>query len=174
VWKLNAVENSEAWNEHLICLSLGSNILPEANLPCAVGLLRQVFKVKAVSMAWETPAIGTSGPNFLNAAVLAYTQFASEKIIKSILLQIETQLGRIRSEDKFAPRPIDIDILIFDTNVIEPHLWKLAHLAIPVAEVLPDLETAGNEESLVQIAKELADTTGILPRPDVLPGMKSL
>ena len=55
---------------HQVYLSLGSNIQPEVNLPRAVELLQEYGKFIKVSRAWESEAVGSDGPNFLNACVL--------------------------------------------------------------------------------------------------------
>jgi hypothetical protein len=65
---------------------------------------------------------------------------------------------------------IDIDLLLFDGEVLEPDLWAQAHPSVPVAEILPDLACASSGETLAQAARRQATTTPIRPRPEVLPG----
>lgn len=150
------------------CLSLGSNIDPAENLNAAVELLREEMTVLAVSRAWRTPAVGTRGPDFLNAAVLVITHHQPETLKLKILRKIEDRLGRVRTEDKFAPRTIDIDIVVCDEQIIDTDLWTFAHLALPVSELLPDLYHPQSKKSLEQIARQLAYDTGISPCPDIL------
>jgi len=61
------------------CLLLGSNITPEHNLPRAMELLRHHVEVSRASRVWETPAVGSAGPNFLNAAILVRTRMEPEQ-----------------------------------------------------------------------------------------------
>jgi 2-amino-4-hydroxy-6-hydroxymethyldihydropteridine diphosphokinase len=61
------------------CLLLGSNIAPEQNLPKAIALLRHYVEVADTSKVWETPAVGSSGANFLNAAVMVRTHLKPEQ-----------------------------------------------------------------------------------------------
>jgi 7,8-dihydro-6-hydroxymethylpterin-pyrophosphokinase len=84
------------------------------------------------------------------------------------LRQIEARLGSIRTEDKFAPRTIDIDIVVYGDQVIDPGLWRYAHLAQPVAELLPDLVNPTNGQTLEQIAERLRPIAGIQPCPEML------
>lgn len=119
------------------CLLLGSNIAPEVNIPRAVQLLRQYVEVTEISKVWETPAVGTNGPNFLNAAVLVQTHLKPEQLKNQVLQTIEMHLGRVRTADKFASRPIDIDLIAWECNVTDPEVWQFAHVAVPVSEVLP-------------------------------------
>ncbi len=64
--------------EHQVCLLLGSNIRPEHNLPLAVDQLQKTLTILRISRAWETPPVGSTGPNFLNAAILAETSLNQE------------------------------------------------------------------------------------------------
>lgn len=88
---------------HSVYLSLGSNVEPEANLPKAIELLSQYGRVQAVSDAWESLAVGSSGPNFLNASVHLLTDIEPSELKSRVARPIETALGRVRTEDKNAP-----------------------------------------------------------------------
>ena len=151
-----------------VCLGLGSNINPETNIPRAITLLRQFLILESISRAWDTPPVGTSGPNFVNAALLTYTDLTLENFKNEIIRPIEAQLGRIRSQNKNAPRTIDIDVLIWDQQILEPLIWEEAYLAVPVAELLPDLKSQDSEGNLKHTAQRLASMSNIVPRPDIL------
>jgi 2-amino-4-hydroxy-6-hydroxymethyldihydropteridine diphosphokinase len=153
-----------------VCLGLGSNIDPQEHLPRALELLSKYAAIEAVSTAWETPAVGNHGPDFLNAAVLVRTPLPPELLKSQVIRHIEKELGRVRTANKNAPRTIDIDILLVDHQVIDPDLWTQAYLAVPVAELLPDYPSGERGETLAQVAHRLAQITSIRPRPDVLPG----
>jgi 2-amino-4-hydroxy-6-hydroxymethyldihydropteridine diphosphokinase len=151
---------------HQACLLLGSNIQPERNLPQAVHLLQQDLAILQVSSVWETPAVGSTGPDFLNAALLAETSLDEKTLKDKILRPLETRLGRIRSADKNAPRTIDLDLIIFDGRLLDPTLWRYAHRAVPVAEVLPGFTDNGGK-NLRDAAAQLASSSSIRLRPDV-------
>jgi 2-amino-4-hydroxy-6-hydroxymethyldihydropteridine diphosphokinase len=152
--------------EHQICLLLGSNIQPEKNLALGVGLLHSKVKIPRVSSVWETPAVGSPGPNFLNMALLVLTTLDAELFKEKVIRPLETQLGRVRSADKNAPRTIDIDIILFDNQLLDPNLWRFAHRAVPVAEILPDYRS-DRGELLKEAASRLAETTRIRLQPDL-------
>jgi 2-amino-4-hydroxy-6-hydroxymethyldihydropteridine diphosphokinase len=153
--------------EHCIYISLGSNIRPEENLPRSVVMLRKYGQVEAVSTVWETAPVGTTGPSFLNAAVLLQV-FVPPMILKSLILRrIEYEMGRIRTFNKYAPRPIDLDILIADGQIVEAAIWTRAHLAVPLAEILPNLIQPELGKNLAQIAQELFNPEEIHPRFDI-------
>ena len=129
--------------------------------------LIQHVSIEAVSQVWETPPAGTRGPNFLNAAVLVRTQL-SPGLLKSLVLRpIEAQMGRIRTWNKYAPRTIDLDIVIFDGQVLDTKLWTQAFIAVPLAELLPDFPGPNGKESLQEIAQHLARSTPLQLRPEV-------
>ena len=153
--------------EHQICLLLGSNIQPEKNLALGVGLLHSKVKIIRVSSVWETTSVGSSGPNFLNMALLVSTALDAVLFKEQVIRPLEMQLGRVRSADKNAPRTIDIDIIIFDGLLLDPNLWRFAHRAVPVAEILPDYRS-DDGDLLKDVASRLTETTQIRLMPDVL------
>jgi 2-amino-4-hydroxy-6-hydroxymethyldihydropteridine diphosphokinase len=153
--------------EHIIYLSLGSNIRPEANIPRSVIMLNKFGKVIASSTVWETTPVGTAGPRFLNAVVLLQAIYPPALLKSLALRRIEIEMGRVRTFNKYAPRPIDIDILIADGLIIEPGLWSRAHLAVPLAELLPELSHPESGLKLAQIAHDLQRPEAIRPCPEV-------
>lgn len=157
---MNAIENKS----HQVYLGLGSNISPEINIPRALNLLQEYVHLESLSSIWETPPVGSVGPNFLNAVALVTTAMAEDKLRTAVLRAIEAQLGRIRTGDQNAPRTIDLDILIYDGRILDENIWTQAHLALPLSELLPDLRHAGNGQSIVQIARELARSTSMRKR----------
>jgi len=153
--------------EHCIYISLGSNIQPEKNLPHATVMLKKFGQVVACSTVWETAPVGTTGPSFLNAVVLLQANHPPALLKSMVLRRIEFEMGRIRTFNKYAPRPIDLDILIADGLVIEPGLWSRAHLAIPLAELLPNLVHPESGERLEVIAELLYKPETIRARKDI-------
>ncbi len=151
---------------HQACLLLGSNIQPEYNLPHAIDQLRDQITILRISSVWETPAVGSPGPDFLNAALLAETPLDEKTLKSQVLLPLEARMGRVRSADKNAPRTIDLDLVIFDSRLLDATLWRFAHRAVPVAQVVPEFVSAGGE-TLQEVADKLARTDTIRPRPDI-------
>jgi 2-amino-4-hydroxy-6-hydroxymethyldihydropteridine diphosphokinase len=122
----------------------------------------------ALSTIWETPPVGGYGPNFLNAVALVRTDLSLDDLRIHVLQRIEAELGRIRTEDRYAPRPIDLDILIYDGSVIESSIWVQAFLAVPLAEITPTLTNSKSGETIVQIANRFRKETTIRPRLDII------
>jgi 2-amino-4-hydroxy-6-hydroxymethyldihydropteridine diphosphokinase len=154
-------------NSHEIYLLVGSNIHPENNITAALRMLREIVSINAISQVWETPAVGSSGPNFLNLVVQISTHLSPEKLKYDVLRKIEAQLGRVRSEDKNAPRPMDMDILIYDKKTLEPDIWLQAHIACPLAELMPDLVDPKTGMRLSQVALNFEKSTSVRQRTDL-------
>jgi 2-amino-4-hydroxy-6-hydroxymethyldihydropteridine diphosphokinase len=162
-----ACSSTGALEDHLACLGLGSNVNPRRNLREAIGRLGRVLSVVAVSGAWESAAVGSDGPDYVNAAVLGRTPLAMERFTAE-LKAIEKAMGRTRGRRGQARLTIDIDVVVFDGAILEEDLWGQAYRAVPVGELLPDLCCLATGESLAQAAKRLADVVPIRPRPDIL------
>ena len=153
---------------HLAYLSLGSNIEPEANLVKAVERLQRYGKIEKISSAWESGSVGAEGPNFLNACVLLVTPLMQTELKTQVLLPIETELGRRRSADKFAPRTIDIDIVIFDGQSCNDKFWKQAFVVVPLSEIDPEYQNPLTRENITKTATRLRQQVWMERRPEVL------
>ena len=141
-----------------VILLLGSNIEPDKNIRQALDLINQHVNLVARSHLWETEAVGSNGPNFLNIAVVISTPFEAARIKENIIQPIEDQLGRMRTKDKYAPRTMDIDIILFNDQVVDQNLWSKAFIALPVAELVPDLPHPTRNQTLSDISMELKNS----------------
>lgn len=153
---------------HQVYLSLGSNIQPEINLPRAIELLYEYGEIRKVSTAWESQAVGSDGPNFLNACTLFTTSLLQVEVKEHVIHAIETQLGRKRSADKYAPRTIDIDIVLFDEQLCDTKFWKQAFVVVPLAEIYPGYQNPITEEKIMETATRLRQKVWMETRPWVL------
>lgn len=131
-----------------VVISLGSNVEKEQNIPSAIRALNRhpEIDVRKVSEVYHTTPVGPDGqPEFLNAAVLAETDL-DPMDLRDALRMIEERMGRMRSDDKFEPRTIDLDIEFFGDEAItldgrsipRPDLGEYAHLVLPICDVDPD------------------------------------
>lgn len=140
---------------HLAYLSLGSNIEPEANLVKAMQLLKYRGGIKKISSVWESESVGADGPNYLNACVLFSTPLTQTDLKEKVLLPIEVGLGRKRTANKFAPRTMDVDIVLYDDRSCDDRYWEQAFVVIPLAEIYPNYENPLTHESLSETATRL-------------------
>lgn len=130
-----------------VFLLLGSNMgdsqkyLQEARL----ALQHQIGTLLATSSVYQTAAWGkTNQPDFLNQVLNMETALEPFEVLNRCL-GIEQGLGRVR-EEKWAARTIDIDILFYDSmivnheNLVIPHpfLHERAFTLIPLVELAPE------------------------------------
>jgi 2-amino-4-hydroxy-6-hydroxymethyldihydropteridine diphosphokinase len=130
----------------LAYLSLGSNIGDrEGNLREAARQLEALGRVAAISSFYETePVEFTEQPWFLNCTVALETALMPQELMTAIL-GIEKAMGRQRVQKK-GPRMIDIDILLFESAVLDSAEVTIPHPAMherrfvlePLAEIAPE------------------------------------
>jgi 2-amino-4-hydroxy-6-hydroxymethyldihydropteridine diphosphokinase len=152
---------------HDVYLVLGSNIRPERFIPLAVEELARRFPITEISSVWQTPAEGFVGADFLNAVVKIRTHLTPLSLKFRVLRPLEAQLGRVRTEHKFSPRTIDIDILIHSEEILDQEIWRQPHIAIPLAELLPDLAHPESGARLDVISKNLLTGATISQRTEI-------
>ena len=120
------------------------------------------------SIVYETAAWGIEKQNsFLNQALKLSTHLFPQELLDS-LLQIEENLGRIRKE-KYGPRIIDIDILLFNDDVVDARNLKIPHPELPnrrfalqcLNDIAPDLVHPVSKKTIAQILKECIDPLGV-------------
>ncbi|HTP00421.1 MAG TPA: 2-amino-4-hydroxy-6-hydroxymethyldihydropteridine diphosphokinase [Anaerolineales bacterium] len=153
---------------HRVYLVIGSNIEPEANLPRAIQMLAGFGEVLAVSAVWESSAVGADGPNFLNASALLLTDIPPSKLKERLVLPIEAALGRVRTTDRNAPRTIDIDVMMVDSEPCNLDRWDYAFVLLPISELLPDATHPVRNETLRAAAERARSETWIVQRPGLL------
>jgi 2-amino-4-hydroxy-6-hydroxymethyldihydropteridine diphosphokinase len=130
-------------------------------------LLRQYSTIEEISSVWETSAMGTQGPNFLNLVIMICCHLPPDEFKMQVIRSIENQLGRVRSQDKNSPRTIDIDILIADGQILDKQIWERAHLAIPLSEIIQDISNPDSGLGIGFIANQLSKVQLIKPRDDI-------
>ncbi len=143
-------------------IGVGANIDPENNILKALMLLRERVKVVAVSTFYLTEPVGAhrqSQPAFYNGVVQVETYLPPMELKTGILREVEVALGRRRGGDKFAPRPIDLDVVVYDEVVMkadglelpDPDIRSRAFLALPLYELSPCINLPGFNETLGDI-----------------------
>jgi 2-amino-4-hydroxy-6-hydroxymethyldihydropteridine diphosphokinase len=145
-----------------VFIGVGSNVQPEAHIRKALTLLRQQVIIKALSTFYRTLPLG--GPaaqaSFINGVLIAETDLPPLELKNSVLRGIERRLGRRRSVDRYAPRPIDLDIILYSTLVTkepgmlipDPQLYDRPFLALPVSELAPDLVLPDSGMAIAAVA----------------------
>jgi 2-amino-4-hydroxy-6-hydroxymethyldihydropteridine diphosphokinase len=153
---------------HLAYLNLGSNIQPETNLLKAVELLAAFGDIIRYSQVWESKPVDTTGGNYLNVCLEFKSQLDALELKEQAIHPIEKQLGRERGPNKFVPRSMDIDIILFDNNPIQAKVWDLAFVVVPLADLYPEYRKTKTGESVLEIATRLRQEVWLETRRGIL------
>jgi len=151
-------------------LLIGANVgNREKNLDTAKKLIEQHCGViRNSSSIYETAAWGkTDQPSFLNQVLEIETELNAKQLMRSIL-KLEGLMGRERKE-KYGPRIIDIDILLFNDEQYDYSFLKIPHpeiqnrrfALIPLAEIAPDLRHPVLKKSILQLLKVCRDELSV-------------
>jgi deoxyguanosine kinase len=130
-------------------LSLGSNLGNKLeNLQCAIDEInKEIGHVKKISSVYKTKSWGFEGEDFYNICIEIASSLSPERMIQSVL-QIENRLGRTRANGKtYNNRIIDIDILLFDDEIIffndlkvpHPEMLNRKFVLVPLTEIAPNV-----------------------------------
>ncbi len=147
-----------------VYISLGSNINPEKNILEALRLLSDYIQILAVSTVYRTEPIGARlQPEFYNCVIKAETDMRPHALKSRVLRKIEERLGRKRESDKYAPRTIDLDILIYgrlctstpDLQIPDPDITTRPFLALALHELNPTLILPKSEIAIAEAVDRL-------------------
>jgi 2-amino-4-hydroxy-6-hydroxymethyldihydropteridine diphosphokinase len=135
-----------------VYVAAGSNVEPYKHLARATRELAGVFPGARCSSWYRSRAVGFEGEDFINFVAGFSTAQPLEAVIEQ-LQAIEGLCGRTRTAPRWAPRSMDLDILLYGTQVLDtptvrlprPDLLKRAYMLGPLAELAPELihPTAG-------------------------------
>jgi 2-amino-4-hydroxy-6-hydroxymethyldihydropteridine diphosphokinase len=159
--------------EHLFAVSLGSNLGDRAaNLSFGLRRIKLSAEDVRVSPLYETrPLELEDQPDFLNACCIGRTRLTARQLL-SQLQDAERAAGRRRSTLRYGPRRLDLDLLLYDEEVIltpelevpHPRMRERAFVIVPLADIALDWvvpASRGNRETTVgEILRDM-DTEGV-------------
>ena len=143
-----------------VYIALGSNVEPEKNIVQACTLLSEKVSLRSVSTFYRSKALERpEQSDYRNGVIRVATPLTPLRLKFDVLREIEGQLGRVRTEDRYTSRTIDLDILVFDDCVIneenlvlpDPELRERPFIAVPLLELAPDLVLPDTGEALHSI-----------------------
>ena len=127
-----------------VYVAAGSNVEPERNLALAVGRLEREFPAVRFSPWYRNRAVGFEGDDFINLVAGFATDLPAREVVAR-LHAIEAQCGRPRNAPRWAPRSMDLDVLLYGDLVCDeprlklprPDLLKRAYMLGPLAALAP-------------------------------------
>ncbi|EOX8574121.1 2-amino-4-hydroxy-6-hydroxymethyldihydropteridinepyrophosphokinase [Salmonella enterica subsp. indica] len=135
-------------------IALGSNLAsPLEQVNAALKAIADIpdSRVVTVSSFYRTPPLGPQDqPDYLNAAVALETTLAPEELLNHTQ-RIELQQGRVRKAERWGPRTLDLDIMLFGDEVINTERLTVPHYDMknrgfmlwPLFEIAPELRFPG-------------------------------
>jgi 2-amino-4-hydroxy-6-hydroxymethyldihydropteridine diphosphokinase len=154
-----------------VFIGIGSNIEPENNIREALRLVTKSARIVSISTFYREPAIDRpEAPDFYNGVVAIDTDLSPDILKWTVLRAIEAVLGRRRSTDKYASRTIDLDLLLYGDSELSSNtltltdadVLKRAFIAVPLAEIAPELVLPGYGIPIRRLAENLS-TEGMQP-----------
>ena len=119
-----------------VIISIGSNLEADKNIPKMFELLKQHVEVKKKSSMIQTKPLGiTEQPDYTNGAVKIETDLKKSKL-NELLKKIEDTMGRDRTAPKFGPRCIDLDIVIWNGEIVDEDYYSRDFLQKSVSELI--------------------------------------
>lgn len=160
-------------------LGLGGNIGDRGAILNASKLAIEAHcgKILKVSALYETEAWGiNSDKKYLNQVIKIETDLKPQQLMKR-LLKIEKKLGRVRTENQNSDRTIDLDLLLFNSEVIEspdlqvphPRLHLRKFVLVPLAEIEPQLLHPVAKKTMVQLLKTCKDKLAVKVHASKIP-----
>ena len=149
-------------------VAVGSNLRPEENVRAALARLAKLARVWRLSTFYRTPPWNRPEQgDFINGVVELETDLPSGEL-RARLREVEAALGRVRTADKYAARTLDLDLIAYegagDPALPDPEIAARPFLAVPLAELAPDLSLPGSNRSLGAVAAGL-DASALRPLP---------
>jgi 2-amino-4-hydroxy-6-hydroxymethyldihydropteridine diphosphokinase len=141
----------------------------QENLDRTLEQLSQRLRMGEVSSIYDTEPVGnTNQPRFLNLVCQVFTRLAPADLL-TLIKGIEIKMGRTPGKVN-APRPIDIDILLYNDQVVDtpelviphPRMTERAFVLVPLAEIAPDAVHPVKGKTIKQLLKMVTEKQGVL------------
>jgi len=148
-----------------IFIGVGTNIAPEENLKKTISLLKEKVIIKGISTFYRTEALDRPlQEDYLNGVIEIGTSLPPRRLKNEVLIDIEYRLKRVRARDRYAPRTIDLDLILYNDLVMvdedmvlpNPDIRNRWFVAAPLDELAPDLIMPDSGETLKSVLEKMS------------------
>jgi dihydroneopterin aldolase/2-amino-4-hydroxy-6-hydroxymethyldihydropteridine diphosphokinase len=148
-------------------IAIASNIDPEENIREGLRELARRLRIRGTSTFYRSEPLGRpEQPPFINGVVEIDTDLPPRQLKYGVLRAVESEMGRIRTADKYAPRTLDLDLLLYEDRMEfspeltlpDPEITARPFLAVPLAELAPELALPGDGRPLQDIADQFVNS----------------
>ncbi|WDE04536.1 2-amino-4-hydroxy-6-hydroxymethyldihydropteridine diphosphokinase [Thalassomonas viridans] len=161
-----STDNSQVnTKKHTAYIGLGSNLSdPEQQIRQALVAISRIADsdISRISSLYFSRPMGPQDqPDYMNAVLALATNLAPLALLDA-LQAIENQAGRVRKENRWGARVLDLDILLFDQEIIDSERLIVPHygmkerefVLLPLAEIAPSLVLPGGE-SVLELSRNI-------------------
>lgn len=147
-----------------VYLGIGSNIDPGKHIATALTALIALGTLTKVSPIYETEPLGPLPQSWYHNCVVELTTVLAPAALLVKIKDIEHQTGRL-PQPKWSARPLDIDILLYDSLTIDTVSLHIPHLELanrrftlqPFCDIAPDVIDPRSGKTIRQLLQECAD-----------------
>lgn len=156
---------------HRVYVGIGSNIEPIPNVRAALAALHAEFGALRVSPIYRTAAVGCdNSPDFLNLAVELRTARTLSDL-RTWIRALEARQGRVRGDNRNAPRTLDVDVLLYDDVIDDddehplpdPLIATAPFVLVPLADIARPMVHPTQGVTIGELRASL---------PEVVPGVE--
>lgn len=156
-----------------VYVAIGSNVNPEANIVKAARELLRVFPDSRFSSWYRNRAVGFEGDDFINGVAGFTTELPLHSVLEH-LHGIEALCGRPRNAPRWAPRAMDIDVLLYNDLVCNepamklprPDLLKRPYMLGPLAELAPEVVHPTAHRTIGELWQQFDRSSHVMTRVD--------
>ena len=147
-------------------VGVGSNVDPEKNILAALPEIESRVQVLAASRFYRNPAIAPDRferPPFVNGVLKIRTGFTPSDLKHGVLRDVEKSVQRRRTGDRYGPRTLDLDLLVYGDLEVEsdgiilpdPDISAQPFWAVPLSELVPKMRPPNTPLSMKELVRTL-------------------
>jgi 2-amino-4-hydroxy-6-hydroxymethyldihydropteridine diphosphokinase len=149
-----------------VFVGVGSNVDPEKNILAALPEIESRVQVVAASRFYRNPALAPDRrerPPFVNGVLKIRTGLTPSDLKYGLLRDVERRVQRSRTGDRYGPRTLDLDLLVYGDLEMEsdgitlpdPDVWVQPFWVVPIAELAPEMRPPDTTLSMKELVRTL-------------------